>query len=200
MRRASRRLVAGSSLSAVVVLLFAMWLFIAQPWAGDPRGPFGLDSLDETSMSRFKGGATSGMPMTRAELDSLYPFTIEFPNVMPDDYVLGGVSIFTAPNPQLPAGVPVRLLLMFGSEARSAQLQLFQSPGGRLGPAEAGEQLVVQHQVLPHDASGRPSLERAWVTWERCGRQFGLSSLPSDALTEAELVRIAESVGPEECD
>lgn len=38
------------------------------------------------------------------------------------------------------------------------------------------------------------------LMWARCGRYFSIESSPLRALSKDEFIRIAESVGPEDCD
>ncbi len=179
-------------LGVAVVAAVLVWA----PWSSS-NDPNAVDFGDAQLL--LQDSDNQRTPTTTGQLIEAFPLPIRQPAYVPDGYELANVTFFQAP-PGLDRLTFANNLMARYQGPDSSGLSFSQRPGFGVGiadgPSEDVTVLGTQGQYIELDrAEGVQTL-----TWARCRRVFILDSFPLKALSKDDLVRIAESIGPEECE
>lgn len=115
---------------------------------------------------------------------------------MPEDYEIAAIDLVEAGHRLLEADSPNTLSVHYGGDL--AALTFNQRSGDSFRDVEGADEVRVNEVRGQHYRWTEP-VSSEWLVWARCDRVFSIWSVPEDKLSTAELVRIAESVGPEAC-
>ncbi len=195
----TRGRLAGAAAVALLVAVAAGWLLIphssVREWTNDP-GSF--DRLAPDALwTRPADGLNDRRLITREELRSQYPFEVELPSTMPPGYRLLTVTFIEAghpANPQPPSWLSAQYAVVDGGP----DIRVNQAAGENLPSTAGAEQTHVRDAPAFYSERTVEGLRFDWLYWVRCGRTFAVQS-NGGAFSRAELVRIAESIGPEDC-
>lgn len=195
-----RRAVLGGAV-AVVALLVGMGLLVVQPWASEANwsaAPGTAEGLDPTHFTMHPNDDSNGQRwMSAEELHANYPLSIELPREMPPGYRLFWIDLFEF-RQGANAVAENWLSARYVSDDEVPEIIFNQSPGHERGSFEGAETVRVGDVEALYGTRGEPYMyDRLW--WSRCGRRYDLQGHPPGAFSQADLIRIAASVGPEEC-
>lgn len=157
-----------------------------------------LDTLTGIALTLHPSdGSNDQRSTTLDELRSRYPLAIELPHLLPEGYQLFAIDYIEAGHRANPRGPSV---LRIGYAASDGdEIAFMQSAGDQMAEGDGAEAISVRG--VPGQYWVRPEpVPLDWVVWARCGRVFSVSTSPLGGLSRDDLVSIAESVGPEECD
>lgn len=196
MRLSTGRLLIAAALLGIGAAVMVVAVVLARPgetaWADQPRT---VDLVDPLKLWIRRSDGSSQQQPTVAELDSKLPFTVELPGSLPEDYELYDINLVEAGSRANPKG-PDALSVRYAGDL--ASLTFNQATGSSFGEVDgAGEVRVGDARGIHYTWTEPVSSE--WLVWTRCNRVFSMWSVPEDKLSTADLVRIAESVGPEAC-
>lgn len=181
-------------MTAVVVA--AAVLLLARPWESD-GGASGAPDFGDAELV-LQDSDNKRRPATAEELVA-FPLPIQLPADVPNGYRLAMVTRFEGP-PGIDRFSFANNLLAVYRGAGAAALSLEQRPGSGVGSTDFPTEPV---QVRGTEG-WHVTIDRAegvqQLVWSRCGRVFTLTSSPRDALTKQELLRVAESIGPDGCE
>lgn len=191
----TRRGVAAGGIVLVAVLLAAV-VVVVQPWSseGESSAPdFGSGEL------MIQDSDNNREVVSPEQLIEAFPLPIKLPEYIPAGYELANVTFHQPPPGLDPLTFGNSLVARYQNPTEPGGLMFTQRPGSGLGttdvPTEAVSVLGTEGQYIELDrAEGIQTL-----IWSRCARVFMLDSSPLGALSRENLVRVAESVGPEGC-
>jgi hypothetical protein len=161
-------------------------------WNHDPGT---LEALSDSRLSiRPAEGGHDQRWMSREELHAKYPDPIELPGVMPGGYRLFFITLLESGHRANPHGANW-LTTRYVSDEDPWEIRFNQTPDEDVDP------LVRTAEVRVRDVQGwfgsrTEPIRYDWIQWTRCGR---FNELAPGQLSKDDLIRIAESVGPEEC-
>jgi hypothetical protein len=130
------------------------------------------------------------------ELHAKYPAPIELPRLMPEGYSLFFVTLLASGHRANPSGENW-LTARYVSEEDPWEIRFNQTPGESTDGLTGGEGVRVRDSRGFYGTRVEPA-RHDWLWWVACGSLYELQSAP-DQLSKHDLIRIAESVGPEEC-
>jgi hypothetical protein len=182
---------------AIVALVVGVLLLVVQPWGSEDKSGSSAPDFGGAELSIQGKSHTDVRRVGGNELMEAFPLPIQLPAYVPDGYHLANVRFF-----EPPAGLD-RLSganhLMAVYQKGDAAIRLSQSPGFDVRMDAATEQLPIRGVEADYAAVDRAEGAQI-LTWARCRRIFELQRSPEDALSKGELVRITESIGPEQCE
>jgi hypothetical protein len=184
-------LLVGGAAIAVVAFL------VARPTDAKWANPGNLEGLSESRLViRPAEGGHDQRWMSFEELHAKYPGSIELPGVMPEGYSLFTIDLWESGHRVNPSGENW-LLARYVSDDDPWEIRFNQTPDESIEPLGEGQEVRVRDARGAFGTRTDP-IRYDWLWWIRCGRFFELQSAPGQ-LSTADLIRIAESVGPEEC-
>jgi hypothetical protein len=198
--------------TAVGAALLAFVLAVALP-VGEPDAEWAAPTGDLESLSddrfwiRPADGLHDQRQMTLDELRGNYPYEIELPRTMPEGYSLFLVTLTEAGWRDTALDRSWLELRFLRGTDEASDIYFLQAQGDSFG--ELGDAAVEASEVSVHGEralyvtkvrlpSGLEPYER--LMWARCGRLYELHPSWNADMSWDDLIRIAESTGPEDCE
>lgn len=181
----------------VAGLVAAAAVLVVRPW--ESGGSRSRPDFAGAELAIQGGSHTERRVVSPDELIAAYPLPIQLPAHVPDGYSLSSVT-YLEPPPGLDRLSFANSLQATYRGSGSAFISLEERPGSGIGTTDVPTEPVVVRGSegwyhLMDRAEGTEQL-----SWSRCGRVFMLSSGPRGVVSKDELLRVAESVGPDACE